>query len=688
MRTVREVAAAFGSFALVAALTSAPLAALATPASADEGFWPLVPPPVAAARVAWGGEVDPALFERLSGASVRVCFVDAPPEWAASGSFVGRNGLLLTCRHVVTPLLERGGTELARLERDGHLATIPPRELAIPGLAIEWVRSVEDVTERVNGGLPRGVHASDVRLAREAARAALVAEVERQEAELAATEGTAPERDAVVLRARVVGAWGEERQLLERYERFDDVRLVFLPEQLGPHVDEIDPDPPALDVALLRVFRDGAAVRPDRWLEIANEPAREGDPVASLGHPARSSRARSAAELEFLAEVGLPLQIEWLEIATAAIAEFPCSDRSRDVRETLRRRLERDLAGVRDVGRTLQLPKTRAERSAERERLRAALATDPARLAEWEAREAALAAAFAAYAPIAAHDFWSEQLEEAADAALRRPAPATWWWRERLFGAGGTAPRRFPHWLPDALDRVRCADRLLAALLTKVRERFEGEAPLAKALAGFEPPQLTAGSLASALGRQERGARDLRYEELRRRLVPVIREQVAASEAALGACFMYADPNAEERWRFDGFGVTEPAAANGYARLSFGRIAGSEPGSDSWRLTYPDLLATLATASSDFPARWREAERIGDRFACTVQSSCDALGGCSGGALVGRDGALLGVQSSGNSHDERFDPDARSTAVDVHGLLAVLRRVYRADWLAEQLTGR
>ncbi len=69
-----------------------------------------------------------------------------------------------------------------------------------------------------------------------------------------------------------------------------------------------------------------------------------------------------------------------------------------------------------------------------------------------------------------------------------------------------------------------------------------------------------------------------------------------------------------------------------------------------WRLGFQKFLARLASNAAEFPGR------------------------------------LLGVLAQSDCAPDWFDPDARALSVDFRGVLAVLRRVYRAYGLAAELT--
>ncbi len=671
----------------------APLALLAS-ARAEEGFWPLVPPPIAPVRAALCIDVDAAVFDGLRAASVRIVPNRAREDHAWSGSFVGPNGLILTCRHVVTELL-RGARNVPRdLSRWEYLASTRHDELPCPGLVVERVGTIEEVSDRVSEWVSEARRSDPdfwtPRRAHDAAIARLVAEAERVEAARVAANPR-----AITSHVRLVTVAGEERYFLARYERFDDVRLVFLPEPVlrDPVFREgrwLPSEPPVADVALLRVYRGGVAVGPEAWLRPADAPVAKGDFVATLGHPARSARARSVAELEFLRSTGLPLRLDLLEVAQTALLATTRGVSIHGEGAALRQTIADELRSVGAWWEQLDDATAPVSPTATLARRREALSSDPTQLAAWEARESVLARGFADYQGFAARDFWCEVLAQSATTAIgtddEKLSPRS----DRLYSLDSAPLRRLGGRLSDTRVSDELADCFVACVVERIRERFEPDDRLVAALDGWLAPMPSAKREVdwSALRFGEDGRR-ARYEELLKRLAALRIELRVATEAALSASFLDADPNEEERWRAARSSSATPAEANGTASFSFG-VACGVPADDpaaSWRHSYRQRFqALLPRLSPESP--WRKLAEVGADVTATFETSCDALDGSSGGAVVGRDGRLLGVLAESTSHPDWFDPNARSTVVDFRGVLAVLRRVYRADGLIAELTER
>jgi len=138
-------------------------------------------------------------------------------------------------------------------------------------------------------------------------------------------------------------------------------------------------------------------------------------------------------------------------------------------------------------------------------------------------------------------------------------------------------------------------------------------------------------------------------------------------------------------------------------RLAYGTVKGY---ADDGRhvapiTTYAGLFARAAEKRDvppfDLPPRWErmrkdlEADATFMAAPFNFVSTADIIGGNSGSPVVNRAGELVGLIFDGNIHslvlDVTYDDlRARAVAVDAQGILAALRRVYRADALVNEVT--
>ncbi len=135
-------------------------------------------------------------------------------------------------------------------------------------------------------------------------------------------------------------------------------------------------------------------------------------------------------------------------------------------------------------------------------------------------------------------------------------------------------------------------------------------------------------------------------------------------------------------------------------RLSYGKVSGYD--ADGVLMPFQTNLAGLYARSFafdgkppfDLPARWLEKQRELDLATpLNFVSTLDIIGGNSGSPVVNRNGEIVGVIFDGNLEGlgGRYaytDRKARATSVDARAIVEVLKKVYGASLLAEELSGR
>ena len=124
-------------------------AAFAVALRADEGFWPYNSVPKAAIKAAYKFDVTDAWLNHLQLATVRF--------GGATGSLVSPNGLVLTNHHVGLGSLQRLSTPYKDYVKNGFYAPTPADELKVPNLSLSVLRTIEDVTAKVNAAVTPGM---------------------------------------------------------------------------------------------------------------------------------------------------------------------------------------------------------------------------------------------------------------------------------------------------------------------------------------------------------------------------------------------------------------------------------------------------------------------------------------------------------------------------------------------------
>src|SRR6202008_2049400 len=138
--------------ALLLALFS--LQTLHLTALADEGMWTFNNVPRAEIKKKYGFDVTDEWLNKVRLASVRF-------NNGGSGSFVSPNGLVLTNYHIVEDIVGELSTAEKDYAKEGFVAHNQTEELKAPGLELNVLQSIEDVTERVNRAVKEGSTAAE-----------------------------------------------------------------------------------------------------------------------------------------------------------------------------------------------------------------------------------------------------------------------------------------------------------------------------------------------------------------------------------------------------------------------------------------------------------------------------------------------------------------------------------------------
>src|ERR1041385_9201498 len=175
---------------------------------ADEGMWLLDKPPLKQLKEKYQFEPTPQWLEHLQKSSVRF-------NSGGSGSFVSSTGLAITNHHVGLDTLQKISTEKNNYVRDGFYAKTQKDEVKATDLELNVLDSIEDVTARVTGAVQSSMSPDEAAKA----RANAIAQIEKES------------KEKTGLRSDVVTLYQGGQFHLYRYKRYDDVRLVFAPEE-------------------------------------------------------------------------------------------------------------------------------------------------------------------------------------------------------------------------------------------------------------------------------------------------------------------------------------------------------------------------------------------------------------------------------------------------------------------------
>jgi hypothetical protein len=281
------------NFCVAGLLAFLGLVACTCPALPDEGMWLFNNPPRKILKEKYGFEPTDQWLEHVQKSSVRF-------NSGGSGSFVSPDGLVMTNHHVGADCLQKLGDKDRNYYRDGFHARTRSEEKRCHDLELNVLMSIEDVTERVNAAINPDM--TPERAA--AARRKITAEIEKE-----STEKTGLKSDVVTL-------YQGGQYHLYRFKKYTDVRVVFAPEQqiafYGGDPDNFEYPRFDLDVCFFRVYENDAPAKIEHYLTWSPRGVSENELVFVSGHPGRTDRLATMAELSYLRDRGFPYILQRL----------------------------------------------------------------------------------------------------------------------------------------------------------------------------------------------------------------------------------------------------------------------------------------------------------------------------------------------------------------------------------------
>ncbi len=682
------------------ALALAPAAACA-----DEGMWLFNNPPTKQLKEKYGFEPTAKWFDHVQKSSVRF-------NSGGSGSFVSPDGLVMTNHHVGADALQKMGTADKNYLRDGFHARTQAEEVKCHDLELNVLMSIEDVTDRVNAAVKPGMSPAEAF----AARRQVTAAIEKESL------------DKTGLRSNVTTLYQGGQYHLYRFKKYTDVRLVFAPEQqiafFGGDPDNFEYPRYDLDVCFFRVYENDKPAKIEHYLKWSKGGAGDGDLVFVSGHPGRTNRLNTVAELEYLRDRQYPGLLQRLNRMEVLYTAY--SGRS----EENARRAKDELFGVQNSRKArvgglagLMDPDIMGKKKDAEKQLRESVAKmkdDP---------EAAKAAT--AWKRI--EDAVAKQKELARDYNLLEPGTA---FNSGLFGiartllrAGDERPKpngeRLNEYRDSNLESLQFSlfsdepvyedfEQLkLADSLTYLAEQLGYDSPLVqKVLAGKSPRERAAGLIQGTKVKDvafrkklwEGGAQAVKdsndpmialaksIDDEARKLRKTLESEVLEVKQQA-----YADL-AKMKFKIEGTNTYPDATFT--LRLSYGVVKGyQEDGKMVAPLTdFAGLYRRSKEHNNkepfDLPPRWVERKdklelKTPYNFVCTA----DIIGGNSGSPVINKDAEVVGIIFDGNIQSLVLDfafseEQARAVSVHSQGILEALRKVYGAGELADELTGK
>ena len=270
---------------------------------ADEGMWTLNGFPVKAVKDKYHFDASAPWLDHVRLSSARLA-------GGCSASFVSHNGLVMTNHHCAHSCIEQLSNSKKDYVASGFYANREEDEVKCPEIEVNKLVDISDVTDRVR----KATHG----LTGKAFNDALKAVMSKLEKECAG--------DSDEIRCDVVTLYHGGKYHLYKYQRYQDVRLVFAPEFAAAFFGG-DPDNFMFprydfDVSFLRVYEQNKPLETKDFFKWSKKGAQEGDLTFVTGHPGRTSRLLTISELEFARDVLLIKNLLYLSELRGFLTEF------------------------------------------------------------------------------------------------------------------------------------------------------------------------------------------------------------------------------------------------------------------------------------------------------------------------------------------------------------------------------
>jgi hypothetical protein len=683
---------------------------LASSVCGDEGMWLFSAPPLKQLKEKYQFEPTPQWLEHLQKSSVRF-------NSGGSGSFVSATGLVITNHHVGADALQKASSEQHNYLKESFYAKTQTEELRCSDLELNILMSMEDVTARVSGAVKSGMSADGASKARGSAIAAIEKE----------------SKEKTGLRSDVVTLYQGGIYHLYRYKRYDDVRIVFAPEQqmafYGGDPDNFEYPRFDLDICIFRAYENGQPAKIDNYLKWNSKGPSDGELTFVSGSPGRTDRQLTVDEMADRRDREVP---DWLrmfnrrEVMLIAWGQrsFENARRCRDDLfgdQNNRKRYDGYVAALLD-------PETWSAIEAGEKKLRDAIARDPKLKSTLSAYDRIKKAQMES-AKIAPRYDYLEQ-ERSITVGYRGPRAfyGTLFKYARLL-TRAVDERAKPNGERISTFRDSAKESLelelfstepvyddyeilrLTDSLTDFAEKFGASDPLVKQVLAGKSPRARAVELASGTKLKDVAARKDLYGKdaaaLKATHDPMLDvARVIDAPAREARKIHEAQEETKQqayaeiaKVRFAVEGTSNYPDATFTLRLSYGTVRGyEEDGKQISAFTnFEGLYQRSAEHENqppfDLPQRWIDKKAsLNPQTQFNFVSDADIIGGNSGSPVVNKANEFVGIIFDGNIQSLVLDcifsdKQARAVSVDSAAISEALRKVYEANALADELEG-
>jgi len=543
-----------------------------------------------------------------------------------TGSFISSDGLVLTNHHIASDWLQKLSTQKNNYYENGFLAATRTQELKCKGLELVVLMGIEDVTDRVNAG----------------------ESIDAIEKESSLTEN---------MFGRVEVFYNGGQYHLYRYRNYTDVRLVFAPENaagfFGGDADNFEYPRYNLDCALFRAYENNKPAKIEHFLKWSKAGAIEDELVFVAGNPGSTYRLETVAGLEFMRDVSIPFVLNYLRRSEILCQQFAYEGEEEE------RIVENELFSIQNSRKAyygmlkgLQDPKLMAEKEKAERDLKDKVFQNPGLNQEYGEAWNDITKAQILKAEIYNKIFIARQLLNASN-----------------FASGTPAEKEF--------KKFKLAD-----LLSFLAETLGyNDAFVKNILAGRSPQERTEEFMSDTNLSMLVRSNISQFAAIYNKILQIEQEayiKIARAMFTLKGTDIYPD-------------------ATFTLRLTFGIVKGyKENGTDiSYQTTFGGAFGHAAKHGNkkpwELPRSWlKKVTKINLNAPLNFVSTVDITGGNSGSPVVNRNNEIVGLIFDSNIHGLANDllyteEQARAVSVSSQAIIEVLRKIYNAKFLAEEI---
>ena len=258
-------------------------------------MWTFEYPPVDYFEKEYGFTPDKDWFDHVRMAALKFATY-------CSASFVSEDGLIMTNHHCARQNVTKVTRDGEDLHKNGFISYTLDDERPVPDLFVEQTVYFEDVTDEILDAIKEG-NTEDEKLA---IKSRIIEEIETRVAE------------ETGLNVSVTPLYEGGRYSLYGYKRYNDVRLVFAPEEqmgsFGGEEDNFTYPRYCLDFSFFRVYdENGEPLKTDYYYKWSDNGAEINEPVFVVGNPGSTNRLKTVAQLEYYRDISYPRTLDLID---------------------------------------------------------------------------------------------------------------------------------------------------------------------------------------------------------------------------------------------------------------------------------------------------------------------------------------------------------------------------------------